>query len=114
MLYGFVQIKENEDGLFFYLLFLRLFPMSPNWFMNMAAPIVGIPLHLFFLSVFVGNSFVIFIKCDNSHNIILNNIEVNIKVNSSQLSFADNILKSFDFVPVINFGRSCTCRSYAL
>lgn len=48
------KVTENMDGLFFYLLFLRLFPMSPNWFMNMAAPIIGIPIHLFFMSVFVG------------------------------------------------------------
>ena len=48
------QVKENQDGLFFFLLFLRLFPMSPNWFLNMAAPILNIPVHLFFLSVFVG------------------------------------------------------------
>ena len=51
-----LQVAENRDGLFFYLLFLRLFPMSPNWFMNMVAPLVGVPVHLFFLSVFIGES----------------------------------------------------------
>ena len=30
--------------------------MSPNWFMNMVAPIIGVPVHLFFLSVFIGES----------------------------------------------------------
>lgn len=48
------KVLENMDGLFFYLLFLRLFPISPNWFMNMAAPIIGIPVHLFFMSVLIG------------------------------------------------------------
>lgn len=48
------KVKDNKDGLFFFLLFLRLFPMSPNWFLNMAAPILNIPVHLFFLSVFIG------------------------------------------------------------
>ncbi|KAK3786591.1 hypothetical protein RRG08_021035 [Elysia crispata] len=48
------KIEENRDSLFFFLLFLRLFPMSPNWLMNMIAPIVGVPIHLFFLSVFIG------------------------------------------------------------
>ena len=52
----FLQVSENADCLFFYLLFLRLFPMSPNWFMNMVAPIIGVPVHLFFLSVFIGES----------------------------------------------------------
>ncbi|GFO32463.1 transmembrane protein 41a [Plakobranchus ocellatus] len=48
------KIEENRDSLFFFLLFLRLFPMSPNWAMNIVAPIVGIPIHLFFFSVFIG------------------------------------------------------------
>ncbi|XP_064646657.1 transmembrane protein 41A-like isoform X2 [Lineus longissimus] len=47
-------VSENSDSLFFFLLFLRLFPMSPNWFLNMASPIINIPIHLFFLSVFIG------------------------------------------------------------
>jgi len=48
------KIEENLDSLFFFLLFLRLFPMTPNWFLNMASPMCGVPVHLFFLSVFVG------------------------------------------------------------
>ena len=28
--------------------------MSPNWLLNMAAPLVGVPIHLFFISVLVG------------------------------------------------------------
>ncbi|ELU10877.1 hypothetical protein CAPTEDRAFT_223354 [Capitella teleta] len=48
------QVSENADGLFFFLLFLRLFPMSPNWFMNIVAPIISIPVHLFFPSVLIG------------------------------------------------------------
>ncbi|XP_041374484.1 transmembrane protein 41A-like [Gigantopelta aegis] len=48
------KVEENLDSLFFFLLFLRLFPMSPNWFMNMVAPIVNVPLPLFFMSVLVG------------------------------------------------------------
>ncbi|XP_060063276.1 transmembrane protein 41A-A-like [Ylistrum balloti] len=48
------KVKENMDSLFYFLLFLRFFPMTPNWFLNMASPIVNIPVHLFFLSVFIG------------------------------------------------------------
>ncbi|XP_071791183.1 transmembrane protein 41A-A-like [Asterias amurensis] len=48
------KVEENLDGLFFFLLFLRLFPMSPNWFLNMTSPIIGIPLFQFFLSVLIG------------------------------------------------------------
>lgn len=50
------QVEENKDSLFFFLLFLRFFPMSPNWFLNMAAPIVNIPITFFFGSVFIGKS----------------------------------------------------------
>lgn len=52
--YLYCQVAENSDGLFFFLLFLRLFPMTPNWLINIASPLVGIPAHLFFFSVFVG------------------------------------------------------------
>ncbi|XP_056285747.1 transmembrane protein 41A-A [Pseudoliparis swirei] len=48
------KIEDNQDSLFFFLLFLRLFPMTPNWFLNMAAPIVNIPITFFFCSVFIG------------------------------------------------------------
>jgi len=48
------KVKENEDGMFFFLLCLRLFPMSPNWFLNMASPLLGIPITYFFPTVFIG------------------------------------------------------------
>ncbi|XP_029937354.1 transmembrane protein 41A-A [Myripristis murdjan] len=48
------KVEENQDCLFFFLLFLRFFPMSPNWFLNMSAPIVNIPVTFFFCSVFIG------------------------------------------------------------
>ncbi|KAH3748423.1 transmembrane protein 41A-A-like isoform X2 [Dreissena polymorpha] len=53
---GFMQkkVSDNSDSLFFFLLFLRLFPMTPNWFLNMVSPILNIPIHLFFISVFIG------------------------------------------------------------
>ncbi|KAM4608322.1 transmembrane protein 41A-A [Polymixia lowei] len=48
------KVEENQDCLFFFLLFLRFFPMTPNWFLNMSAPIVNIPVTFFFCSVFIG------------------------------------------------------------
>lgn len=48
------KIHGHRHNLFFYLLSLRLFPVAPNWLMNMAAPVLDIPVHLFFLSVFFG------------------------------------------------------------
>ncbi|KAJ3591737.1 hypothetical protein NHX12_006869 [Muraenolepis orangiensis] len=48
------KVEENKDGLFFFLLFLRFFPMTPNWFLNMSAPVVNIPVVYFFCSIFIG------------------------------------------------------------
>jgi uncharacterized membrane protein YdjX (TVP38/TMEM64 family) len=48
------RLEENRQELPFFLLFLRLFPMSPNWALNMASGVLGVPLPLFSLSVFVG------------------------------------------------------------
>jgi len=48
------KLEENKQELPFFLLFLRLFPMSPNWALNMASGVLGVPLHLFFISVFFG------------------------------------------------------------
>ncbi|KAB1283628.1 Transmembrane protein 41A [Camelus dromedarius] len=48
------KVEENRNGLFFFLLFLRLFPMTPNWFLNLSAPILNIPILQFFFSVLIG------------------------------------------------------------
>ncbi|XP_063789081.1 transmembrane protein 41A [Pseudophryne corroboree] len=48
------KIEENRSGLFFFLLFLRLFPMTPNWFLNLSSPILNIPVGQFFFSVLIG------------------------------------------------------------
>ncbi|KAG8266153.1 Transmembrane protein 41A [Homalodisca vitripennis] len=49
------KVNKNADRLVYYLLFLRLFPMTPNWLINLLSPIAGVPLHLFFLTVLIGN-----------------------------------------------------------
>lgn len=48
------KLTNDQQSLLLILVSLRLFPMSPNWFLNMTSPILGIPLPLFFVSVFVG------------------------------------------------------------
>ncbi|XP_041923972.1 transmembrane protein 41A-A isoform X1 [Alosa sapidissima] len=48
------KVEDNRDSLLFFLLFLRFFPMSPNWFLNMTAPVLNIPVTLFALSIFIG------------------------------------------------------------
>ncbi|KRW99144.1 hypothetical protein PPERSA_07387 [Pseudocohnilembus persalinus] len=48
------KIQANKDNLVFYMLFLRLTPLVPNIIVNIASPIVGIPLKYFAFGTFVG------------------------------------------------------------
>lgn len=48
------KVRDNQDGMFFFLVCLRLFPMSPNWFLNMSSPVIGIPIVYFWPSVLIG------------------------------------------------------------
>jgi len=50
----FINEQQKIGSLFSVLLSLRFFPMSPNWLMNMSAPLVGVPMPIFSLSVGVG------------------------------------------------------------
>ena len=47
------MVSANRSNLFWYMLFLRLTPLIPNWFVNLASPLVGIPyLYFLFASMF--------------------------------------------------------------
>ncbi|XP_034465292.1 transmembrane protein 41A-B-like isoform X2 [Hippoglossus hippoglossus] len=48
------KVEENRSSLFFFLLFLRFFPMTPNWFLNITCPVLNIPMPIFFFSVLIG------------------------------------------------------------
>lgn len=48
------KIEENRNRLFFYVLFLRFTPLVPNILVNLASPIAGIPIHIFFISTLFG------------------------------------------------------------
>nr|ABF22482.1 transmembrane protein 41A [Takifugu rubripes] len=48
------KVEENSSSLFFFLLFLRFFPMTPNWFLNITCPVLNIPMPIFFFSVLIG------------------------------------------------------------
>lgn len=47
-------VEENYNRLFYFVIFLRLTPLVPNWFVNLSSPIVGIPLSKFYLGTFLG------------------------------------------------------------
>jgi len=50
------KIQNNKEHTFFYMLFLRLTPLVPNWFVNIGSPIVGIPIRNFFLGTLFGKN----------------------------------------------------------
>ncbi|XP_060530412.1 transmembrane protein 41 homolog isoform X2 [Cylas formicarius] len=49
-----IQVEEHKNNLFNYMVFLRITPILPNWFINLTAPVIGVPLIPFALGTFVG------------------------------------------------------------
>ena len=48
------KIEENRDNLFCFFVFLRISPLLPNWLINLASPVIGVPLKTFALATAVG------------------------------------------------------------
>ncbi|KAL3096999.1 hypothetical protein niasHS_002715 [Heterodera schachtii] len=48
------KVDDNSHRLLPFLLFARMFPISPSWLLNIVAPFLNIPLPVFAFSVFVG------------------------------------------------------------
>lgn len=49
------QVRNHKDDLLSYIIFLRITPFLPNWFINIAAPVVDVPLVPFYIGTFLGN-----------------------------------------------------------
>ncbi|GBP56922.1 Transmembrane protein 41 homolog [Eumeta japonica] len=49
-----VAVEEHKNNLLNYIIFLRVTPFLPNWFINMSAPVIGVPLVPFALGTFIG------------------------------------------------------------
>jgi uncharacterized membrane protein YdjX (TVP38/TMEM64 family) len=48
------QVDKHKDHLLNYIIFLRITPMLPNWFINITSPLVDVPLKPFFIGTFLG------------------------------------------------------------
>ncbi|ODN03597.1 Transmembrane protein [Orchesella cincta] len=48
------KVEEQRDNLLNFIIFLRITPILPNWFINIASPIIGVPLSIFWLGTFIG------------------------------------------------------------
>lgn len=49
------QVDKHRNELLSYILFLRMTPFLPNWFINLVAPVIGVPLYPFAVGTFLGN-----------------------------------------------------------
>jgi hypothetical protein len=51
-----VTLDTHRDNLFNYILFLRLTPFLPNWFINLASPVLFVPFKTFFFATYLGKN----------------------------------------------------------
>uniref|UniRef100_A0A914WUG0 Transmembrane protein 41B n=1 Tax=Plectus sambesii TaxID=2011161 RepID=A0A914WUG0_9BILA len=49
-----IQISNHREHLLNYIIFLRVTPFLPNWFINIASPVIDVPLSPFFWGTFLG------------------------------------------------------------
>ncbi|CAI8056105.1 Transmembrane protein 41 homolog [Geodia barretti] len=49
-----VSIDRHSEDMLWYVVFLRITPFLPNWFINLASPIVGVRIPPFFWGTFLG------------------------------------------------------------
>merc|ERR1711937_1082438 len=54
------RAAQEKEHMLAFNFFLRLTPFAPNWFINMAAPVVGIPIVPFFVASLVGTQVSLF------------------------------------------------------
>jgi len=47
-------VQNNKHQLWYLLLILRIIPITPNWLLNLLAPVFGIPLWTFMYTTFLG------------------------------------------------------------
>ncbi|CAF1418207.1 unnamed protein product [Adineta steineri] len=48
------KVQARSDSLLWFMIFLRITPILPNWFINVCSPILDVPLKPFFLGTFAG------------------------------------------------------------
>ncbi|TSL68248.1 Transmembrane protein 41B [Bagarius yarrelli] len=47
-------VDKHREHLINYIIFLRITPFLPNWFINITSPVINVPLGVFFLGTFFG------------------------------------------------------------
>lgn len=51
-----LQVDKHREHLINYIIFLRITPFLPNWFINITSPVINVPLGVFFLGTFLGKA----------------------------------------------------------
>ncbi|XP_025087834.1 transmembrane protein 41B-like isoform X2 [Pomacea canaliculata] len=49
-----LHVERHREHIFNYIIFLRITPFLPNWFINIASPVINVPLFPFFLGTVLG------------------------------------------------------------
>uniref|UniRef100_A0A4X1SPV3 Transmembrane protein 41B n=1 Tax=Sus scrofa TaxID=9823 RepID=A0A4X1SPV3_PIG len=47
-------VERHREHLINYIIFLRITPFLPNWFINITSPVINVPLKVFFIGTFLG------------------------------------------------------------
>lgn len=48
------QVQTHEEHLTYYIIFLRITPFLPNWFINIVCPLIDVGVGPFFVGTFIG------------------------------------------------------------
>lgn len=48
------HVNKHREHLLNYIIFLRITPFLPNWFINITSPVINVPIIPFFIGTFVG------------------------------------------------------------
>ncbi len=48
------QVQKHKHNMLSYIIFLRITPFLPNWFINIVSPVIGVDLRPFWLGTFIG------------------------------------------------------------
>lgn len=47
-------VQKHKNDMLSYIIFLRITPLLPNWFINISAPLIAVPFFPFWLGTFLG------------------------------------------------------------
>lgn len=48
------RVEEERENLLSFIIFLRITPILPNWVINIVAPLIGVPIGVFWIGTFIG------------------------------------------------------------